>query len=123
MGTSDNVVQMKSENFAIAVVNAYKDLTLTKNEFILSKQLLRSGTSIGANIAESECASSENDFVNKLYIALKECNESLYWLRLLYKTDYIGKERFNTLYRDCSEIKRILTSSVKTIRERQESGK
>jgi len=119
MGTSDNVVQMKSENFAIAVVNAYKDLTLTKNEFILSKQLLRSGTSIGANIAESECASSENDFVNKLYIALKECNESLYWLRLLYKTDYINEERYSLLANDCSEIKRILTSSIKTIRDRQ----
>ncbi|MBR0414992.1 MAG: four helix bundle protein [Clostridia bacterium] len=119
MGTSDNVVQMKSENFAIAVVNAYKDLTLTKNEFILSKQLLRSGTSIGANIAESECASSENDFVNKFYIALKECNESLYWLRLLYKTDYINEERYSLLANDCFEIKRILTSSIKTIRDRQ----
>ena len=122
MAKNENIVGEKSEIFAIAVVNVYKELT-QKNEFVLSKQLLRSGTSIGANLAESECASSESDFVNKLYIALKECNESLYWLRLLYKTDYIGKERYNTLYRDCSEIKRILTSSVKTIRERQESGK
>lgn len=122
MAKNENIVGEKSEIFAIAVVNVYKELT-QKNEFVLSKQLLRSGTSIGANLAESECAGSESDFVNKLYIALKECNESLYWLRLLYKTDYIGKERYNTLYRDCSEIKRILTSSVKTIRERQESGK
>ncbi len=123
MAKNENIVSEKSEQFAINIVNVYKELTQTKNEFVLSKQLLRSGTSIGANIAESECASSESDFVNKLYIALKECNESLYWLRLLYKTEYIGKERYNSLYRDCSEIKRILTSSVKTIRERQGNGK
>lgn len=123
MAKNENIVGEKSEQFAINIVNVYKELTQTKNEFVLSKQLLRSGTSIGANIAESECASSESDFVNKLYIALKECNESLYWLRLLYKTKYIGKERYNSLYRDCSEIKRILTSSVKTIRERQGNGK
>ena len=123
MAKNENIVGEKSEQFAINIVNVYKELTQTKNEFVLSKQLLRSGTSIGANIAESECASSESDFVNKLYIALKECNESLYWLRLLYKTEYIGKERYNSLYRDCSEIKRILTSSVKTIRERQGNGK
>ena len=115
----DNIVKVKSENFAIAIVNAYKALTLEKNEFILSKQLLRSGTSIGANVAESECASSENDFVNKLYIALKECNETLYWLKLLYKTEYIDKETYISLFNDCSELKRILTSSTKTIRERQ----
>lgn len=123
MAKNENIVGEKSDQFAINIVNVYKELTQTKNEFVLSKQLLRSGTSIGANIAESECASSESDFVNKLYIALKECNESLYWLRLLYKTEYIGKERYNSLYRDCSEIKRILTSSVKTIRERQGNGK
>jgi len=123
MAKNENIVGEKSEQFAINIVNVYKELTQTKNEFVLSKQLLRSGTSVGANIAESECASSESDFVNKLYIALKECNESLYWLRLLYKTEYIGKERYNSLYRDCSEIKRILTSSVKTIRERQGNGK
>ena len=123
MTKNENIVGEKSEQFAINIVNVYKELTQTKNEFVLSKQLLRSGTSIGANIAESECASSESDFVNKLYIALKECNESLYWLRLLYKTEYIAKERYNSLYRDCSEIKRILTSSVKTIRERQGNGK
>ena len=123
MAKNENIVGEKSEQFAINIVNVYKELTQTKNEFVLSKQLLRSGTSIGANIAESECASSESDFVNKLYIALKECNESLYWLRLLYKTEYIDKEQYNSLYRDCSEIKRILTSSVKTIRERQGNGK
>lgn len=123
MAKNENIVGEKSDQFSINIVNVYKELTQTKNEFVLSKQLLRSGTSIGANIAESECASSESDFVNKLYIALKECNESLYWLRLLYKTEYIGKERYNSLYRDCSEIKRILTSSVKTIRERQGNGK
>ena len=123
MTKNENIVGEKSEQFAINIVNVYKELTQTKNEFVLSKQLLRSGTSIGANIAESECASSESDFVNKLYIALKECNESLYWLRLLYKTEHIAKERYNSLYRDCSEIKRILTSSVKTIRERQGNGK
>ena len=123
MEKNNNIVGEKSEVFAISIVNAYKDLTQTKNEFVLSKQLLRSGTSIGANIAESECASSENDFVNKLYIALKECNETLYWLKLLFKTDYIDEESYYSLFYDCSEIKRILTSSIKTIRDRQATKK
>ena len=82
---------------------------------VLSKQILRSGTSIGANIAESECAISKKDFLSKLYIALKETSETLYWLELLYKTEYLDKQMYKSMYNDCEEIKRILQASTKTI--------
>ena len=85
----ENLVFDKSKDFAIRIVNLYKYLCETKKEYVLSKQVLRSGTSIGANIAESECAISKKDFMSKLYIALKEATETLYWLELLYKTEYI----------------------------------
>ena len=94
-------------------------LQRTKKEFILSKQLLRSGTSIGANIAESEFGSSEKDFLNKLYIALKESNETLYWLELLYETGYLDKEQFNSLAIPCMELKRILMASTKTMKDKK----
>ena len=82
-------VQQKSRLFAVRIVRLYQYLCREKNEYVLSKQLLRSGTSIGANVAESECAFSRKDFLAKMYIAFKECNETLYWLDLLYDTDYL----------------------------------
>lgn len=111
----ENVVFEKSKDFAIRTVNLYKYLCDNKKEYVLSKQILRSGTSIGANIAESECAISKKDFLSKLYIALKETSETLYWLELLYKTEYIDKQMYESMYRDGEEIKRILQASTKTI--------
>ena len=112
---TNRAAQEKSEKFAIRIVNLYRYLCNEKKEFVLSKQILRSGTSIGANIAESECAISKNDFSAKLYIALKESAETMYWLRLLRSTDLIGQKAFDSLYSDCEEIKRILQSSTKTL--------
>ena len=110
----DNIIRDKSKEFAIRIVNLFKFLSQNK-EYAISNQILRSGTSIGANIAESECASSKKDFTNKLYIALKECNETLYWLELLVATNYIDDKQFQSLYSDCEELKRILVSTTKTL--------
>lgn len=114
----ENITLIKSESFSLEIIKLYKTLTNDKNEYILSKQILRSGTSIGANVSEGECAISIKDLQSKLYIALKECNETLYWLRLLYKSDYIEKDEFDLLYERCNELRKILTSSTKTIKER-----
>lgn len=85
-----------------------------KNEFVLSKQILRSGTSIGANIAEAKCGSSKKDFLNKMYIAFKECSETNYWLDLLFETEYINEKEYNSIKNDCEEINKILSSITKT---------
>ncbi|MBQ9531562.1 MAG: four helix bundle protein [Eubacterium sp.] len=114
---SDNKAKNKSKILSIDIINLYKYLTDNKNEYIMSKQLLRSGTSIGANLAESECASSKKDFLNKLYIALKECNETIYWIDLLKETKYIDADTFNSINSKCEEIKRMLSASTKTIQE------
>ena len=79
--------------------------------------MFRSGTSIGANIAEAQCAITKNDFVAKTYISLKECNETLYWLRLLLRTQYITQHQFDSIYKDCEELKRILVTITKTARQ------
>ena len=100
------------------IVRLYQFLTVEKKELVMSKQILRSGTSIGANLAESDCASSTNDFLNKLYIALKECSETGYWLELLRETDYLTQSQFDSLYADCVEIKRMLQSATKTLKEK-----
>ena len=83
----------------------------------MSKQILRSGTSIGANIAENQYAQSRKDFLSKLYIALKECAETIYWLDLLYETDYLSDKEYNSLRNDCEELRKMLSSSTKTISE------
>ena len=108
-------VAYKSKKFAIRTVKLYKYLCEEKKEYVLSKQLLRSGTSIGANIAESECAISKKDFLSKIYIAFKESNETLYWLELLYETDYLTKREYHSMKADCEEIKTMLSSSTKTL--------
>ena len=96
----------KSKTFAIRIVRLYQYLCSEKKEFVLSKQLLRSGTSIGANLAESECAISKKDFLAKIYIALKECAETLYWLELLRETDYLSVSEYNSIYADCEELRK-----------------
>lgn len=111
---TDNVIITKSKNFAIRIVKLYNYLCKEKNEYVLSKQLLRSGTSIGANIAESECASSQKDFLNKMQIAFKECAETIYWIELLYQTDYLTQKEYDSISLDCNEIKKILSSITKT---------
>ena len=112
---ADNVILNKSKLFALRIIKLYKYLGETKCEYILSKQLLRSGTSIGANIKESAFAQSRADFTAKLFIAQKECAETEYWLELLYESDYINKNEFDSIYEDCQELMRLLVSSTKTL--------
>jgi len=110
----DNVILDKSFDFAVRIVNLYKLLTAEKKEFVLSKQLVRSGTSIGANVSEAVRAQSTSDFVAKLSIALKEANETDYWLRLLYKTEYLTAKEYDSINNDVNEIVSILVSILKT---------
>ncbi len=112
-----SVVGEKSKAFAIRVVKVYKYLQTEKKETILSRQLLRSGTSIGANLAESACAISRSDFLSKVYIALKETAETLYWLELLYETDYLTRAQYQSLRSDAEELRKILSATTKTMKE------
>ena len=110
---NDNVSVDKSFSFAVRIVNLYKYLTANK-EYILSKQLLRCGTSIGANISAAQRAQSKADFISKMSIALKEANETCYWLKLLVTTDYINNTQYNSINTDAEELICILTSILKT---------
>ena len=110
-------VQNKSFQFAVRIVKLCKILRNDRQEYVLSKQLLRSGTSIGANIAEAQQAQSRADFLSKLNISLKETTETLYWLRLLEATDYITKSEYESIISDCIELEKILTSSVKAMKK------
>ena len=109
-----NIVEEKSKLFAIRIVKLNKYLNEEKKEFVLSKQVLRSGTSIGANVKESICAQSRADFYSKLNIALKEAVETEYWLELLFAGGYIEKTHFESIYNDCKELIKLLTSITKT---------
>ena len=109
-----NIVKEKSFDFAIRIVKLYKYLMEEKKEFVLSKQVLRSGTSIGANINEAQQAQSKKDFLMKMNIALKECTETKYWIELLSATDYINQEQKDSIIKDCVELEKLLTSIVKT---------
>ena len=113
----ENEVRRKSLDFARRIVFAYQYLCDEKQEFVLSKQLLRSGTSIGANIAESQYGSSRKDFLNKLYIALKECAETLYWLELLASCNYLTDSEYQSLRQDCGELLKLLSSITKSTRD------
>ena len=112
-----NVVEEKSFQFAIRIVRLYQYLRSKKKEFVLSKQLLRSGTSIGANVAEAQQAQSRADFLSKINIALKEAAETEYWLRLLRATDYMVEKEFRSIYDDCEQVKKLLVSIVKSTKE------
>ena len=114
---NSNLIVDKSMNFAVRTVNLYKFLKNEKSEYILSKQLLRSGTSIGANIKEAIRAQSKADFNTKMHIALKEASETEYWLELLEKTEYITKAQAESMLNDCVEIIKILISITKTIKK------
>lgn len=113
---SKSLVYDKAYKFAIRIVNAYKYLSIKKREFILSKQVLRSGTSIGANIAEAKGAISTADFSAKMSIAYKECLETKFWLNLLKDTNYISLKAFNSIYADADERSKILFSILKSSR-------
>ena len=111
---SDSFLRNKSYAFAIRVVDLNRHLCTQKHEFVLSKQLLRSGTAIGALIREAEFAQSRADFRNKMYVALKEANETQYWLSLLKDTDYITESGYESISNDCLELLRMLVATVKT---------
>ena len=112
----DNLILVKSKAFALKIIRLYKYLCEEKKEFVLSKQVLRSGTSIGANAKEASMAQSKKDFEAKLSIALKESGETEYWLELLHDSDYIGNASFESIYADNKELIRILTSILKSSR-------
>jgi four helix bundle protein len=113
----DNIIVQKSYAFALEIIKLYK-LLVDKKEFVLSKQILRSGTSIGANIHEAVASESKKDFVHKLGIAVKEARETSYWLNLLKDSNYITNDEFNKLNNSCDEIVRILNSIILTTKER-----
>ena len=113
---AESVLRDKSKQFAKDIVFLCREIKSTRKEIILSNQLLRSATSIGANIHEAHYAQSKNDFISKLEIAQKECYETEYWLELLYETDYIDEERYKINKNECGAIRRMLISSLKTIK-------
>ena len=110
---SDNIIETKSFDFAVRIVGLYKHLTQEKKEFVMAKQLLRCGTSIGANVAEAEKGQSKADFNAKMNIAMKEANETYYWLRLLRRTDYLNEKEFLSMEKDIREILAIITAICK----------
>ena len=111
------MVSDKSFTFAVRIVKLCRYLRTEKNEFILSKQLIRSGTSIGANITEAQQGQSRADFISKMSIALKETAETKYWLRLLQATDYLNETEYQSVYNDCVELEKILTSIIKSSKQ------
>ena len=113
---NDGNVQEKSFLFAVRIVKLCKLLREVRNEYVLSKQFLRAGTSIGANISEAQNAQSRADFQSKMNIALKESSESKYWLRLLHATDYLSLAEYESIVADCAELERILSASIKTLK-------
>ena len=117
------MVAPKSYKFALRTINLYKWLVSEKREFVLSKQLLRSGTAVGALIKEAEHAQSTADFLNKMNIALKEANETQYWLMLLKDAKYLSEKEFLSIYSDCKELIKLLASIVKSTKLKIENGK
>jgi four helix bundle protein len=110
----ENIVKVKSFGFAVRIVKLYQYLCEHKKEFILSKQLLRSGTSVGAMVREAEHAESKNDFKHKMAIAQKEVNETIYWLELLKETNYLSSEQFESINNDAIELIKLITTIIKT---------
>ena len=110
----ENVSVEKTFEFAVRIVNLYKYLVNEHKEYVLSKQLLRCGTSIGANVAEAQRGQSKADFISKMSIALKEANETEYWLKLLYRTDYLRQEQYSSIITDAQEIIGLLTAICRT---------
>lgn len=114
----ENILKTKSFNFAVRIVKLYKYLKKEHSEFILSQQIVRSGTAIGALIRETEHGESIKDFIHKLNIRLKEANETQYWLDILFATDFITKKMYDSINKDCEELLKLLTASVKTTKKK-----
>ena len=119
----ENIALKKSKAFAIRIINLYRYLCDTKKEYVLSRQLLRSGTSIGANVRESKNAQSISDFISKLEIALKESDETEYWLEILHETQYISDDEFDSMITDNKELTAMLVSIVKSSKKKRDSEK
>ena len=113
---AESIMLNKSKDFAVEIVKLCRDIKSEKRESVLTNQLLRSGTSIGANIHESKYAHGTADFVAKMQIALKECYESEYWLELLFRTDYISDDKYKKLSNACGSLRRMLISSINTVK-------
>lgn len=120
---AENILHTKSLDFAVRIVNLSRYLTQERNEYVLYKQILRSGTSIGANVSETINAQSYADFISKMNIALKEADETKYWLELLNRTNYISDEIYESLLKDCRELAKMLNSIVKTSKENRDATK
>lgn len=118
MTEKDRLYREKFMSFAIRCVKLKNYLNSEKHEFSIAEQLMRSGTSIGANQREASYAESDDDFVHKLAIAQKECNETMYWLELLSRTNYIDEEQYRSMFSDASELMRVLTSAIKTAKNK-----
>lgn len=111
-----SILMTKSEDFAVRIIGLYNYLVHERSQYAMAKQILRSGTSIGANLAEAQEAFSKADFLAKVFISLKECSETHYWLRLLKRTDYITEAQYESLSEDCRELLKMLTAVTKTTR-------
>jgi len=114
----ENVIKTKSFDFALRIVKMYRFLVEQKKEYVLSKQLLRSGTAIGALVRESEHAESTADFIHKLAIAQKEANESDYWIELLYRSEFLDEKAYSSIIADVTEIQKILSSIIITSKQK-----
>jgi four helix bundle protein len=110
----ESILKDKSFNFALRIIKLSQHLQNDKKDFVLSKQILRSGTSVGAMICEAEQAESKADFIHKMAISQKEVNETIYWIKLLYAAKYITQQQYESMYDDAVEIMKILTASIKT---------
>jgi len=108
------VVQDKSKEFALRIIKLYKHLCNNKKEYVMSKQLLRCGTSIGANICEADSSMSKKEFISKMNISLKEAAESEYWIELLFRSEYLIQSEYDSIIRECREIKALLISIIRT---------
>lgn len=113
---SKSIAYEKSLAFSKRIVNLYRYLYSERKEYVLAKQVLRSGTSIGANLAEARYGISRKDFLSKVYIALKECAETAYWLELLYSASYLSESEFRSLLADCDELRRMLSATTRSTR-------
>ena len=112
----------KAKDFAVEIINMCNNIKEAKRESVLTNQLMRSGTSIGANIHESKYAHGTADFISKMQISLKECYESEYWLELLNRTGYIDDEKYKKILNDCGQIRKMLISSINTVKENSQKG-
>ena len=110
----DNIIAVKSYDFAVRCVKLYKYLCDQKHDYTIGKQLMRSGTSIGANLAEAQYGISKKDFLSKAYVSLKETAETMYWLEVLYRAGHLTDEQFNSMFNDCEELKKLFMSITKT---------